>query len=624
MPDDEATFKIDLQPVGRRAQVATGTTLLAAACSVGVELQSVCGGAGTCGSCKVRVAEGAVSPPTAAEIDELGREEIAAGYRLACQAVARSDVRLDIPAESLTAPQRVQLEGEDLKVPFQPVVFPVDVHIAPPSLNDLRSDLTRLRDALPSGDGEVEFPPSVLVSLPDRLRSQEWSVRLAVRHTSGGRRIVGVLPPRGRMFGLAVDIGTTKLAAYLIDLESGETVGRMGTANPQIVHGEDVISRISFADQNPEGLKLLQSKVVQAIDQLAAELCAQAAASRQQIVDAVVVGNTVMHHLFAGLPVHQLGTAPFVSVVSEKLDIPAEQVGLSLSAGAMIYLPPNIAGYVGADHVAMLLGSGVDQCRRTVLAIDIGTNTEISLAHHGRLLSCSCASGPAFEGAHIGQGMRAAQGAIESVRIIDSKVCTHTIGGVPPVGICGSGILDAIAEMLTADVLDMRGNFRKESPLIHPSGSEPGFVLAPAATTGHGRDIVITRQDVNEIQVAKAAIRVGIEVLLEKAGLSHPDIDEIVIAGAFGSYLNVRSAIRVGLFPPLALHRFRQVGNAAGTGARQMLLSGERRRIAEEIAQKIEYVELTTHPAFSGRFARELVFGLQNSLQNISLTTQGK
>ncbi len=607
MPDDdEGTFRIDLQPVGRRADVEAGTTLLAAARSVGVELQSVCGGAGTCGSCRVRLADGVLSPPTAAENDELSREEMAAGYRLACQAVALSDARLDIPAESLTAPQRVQVEGEDFKVALQPVVFPVDVNIAPPSLNDLRSDLTRLRSAIPSSNAEVEFPPAVLVSLPEKLRSQEWSARLAMRHVNHTCQVVGVLPPRNRMLGLAVDIGTTKLAAYLIDLERGETIGRMGTANPQIAYGEDVISRISFANDHVEGLTLLQGKVVQAINDLAAELCAAAAASQQQIVDAVAVGNTVMHHLFAGLPVRQLGAAPFVPVVSEKLEIPATQVGLSLSAAAMIYLPPNIAGYVGADHVAMLLGSGIDQSRRTVLAIDIGTNTEISLAYRGRVLSCSCASGPAFEGAHIKHGMRAAQGAIERVRIIDSKVCIHTIGGVPPVGICGSGILDAVAEMLAANVLDKRGNFCKDNPFIRRSGSRSAFVVAPAATTGHGSDIVITRQDVNEIQLAKAAIRAGIEVLLRDAGIDHRYIDEIVIAGAFGSYLDVRSAIRVGLFPPLPLDRFRQVGNAAGTGARQMLLSAKRRRTAEETAQRVQYVELTSHPEFSGWFAREL------------------
>ncbi|MGA2859429.1 MAG: ASKHA domain-containing protein [Candidatus Sulfotelmatobacter sp.] len=604
---DEATFKIDLQPVGRRAQVGAGTTLLAAARSVGVELQSICGGAGTCSSCRVHLAKGVISPPTTAEKDELGGEEIAAGYRLACQAVALSDVRLDIPAESLTAPQRVQVEGEDRKIVLQPLVSAADVHIAPPSLADMRSDLTRLRSVIPSENGKVEFPLPVLASLAEKLRRQEWSARLVVRHADGRRRIAGVLPPRSRMFGLAVDIGTTKLAAYLIDLESGETVGRAGAPNPQIAYGEDVISRICFANQTPEGLTLLQNKVVQTMNHLVAELCA-GAGSPEQIVDAVVVGNTVMHHIFAGLPVDQLGTAPFVSVVSEKLEIPAAHVGLSLSSGATVYLPPNIAGYVGADHVAMLLGIGMDQDRRTVLAIDIGTNTEISLIYHGRILSCSCASGPAFEGAHIKHGMRAAQGAIEGVRIIDGKVHTHTIGGVPPVGICGSGILDAVAEMLAANGLDKRGNFRKDSPFICQSGSESGFVLAPAVTTGHGSDIMITRQDVNEIQLAKAAIRAGIEVLLQEAGLEHRCLDEIVIAGAFGSYLDVRSAVQVGMVPPLPRDRFRQVGNAAGTGARQMLLSGERRRMAEEIAQRVEYVELASHRAFSDWFASELHF----------------
>jgi len=607
-PAEKATFRIDLQPVGCRTRVEVGTTLLTAARSAGVELQSICGGAGTCGSCRVCVAKGAVSPPTAAENDELSGEEMAAGYRLACQAVALSDVRLDIPAESLTAPQRVQIEGEDSVIALEPLLSSLDVHVAPPSLKDLRSDLTRLRSALPSGTRDVEFPLPVLLCLPEQLRCQDWSVQLAARDWAGCRRIVGILSPGSRMFGLAVDLGTTKLAAYLIDLESGETVGMTGAANPQIAYGEDVISRISFASQNAQALPLLQGKVVEAMNHLVAELCAQAGLKPQQIVDAVVVGNTVMHHLFAGLAVDQLGAAPFVPVVSEEMEIPAAQVGLSLSSGAMVYLPPNLSCYVGADHVAMLLSIGVGQCRRTVLAIDIGTNTEVSLVHHGRILSCSCASGPAFEGAHIRHGMRAAQGAIERVRIIDGRVCTHTIGEVAPIGICGSGILDAVSEMLAAKVLDKRGHFRKGNLLACQSASQFGFVLAPAAVTGNGSDIVVTPQDVNEIQLAKAAIRAGIEVLLTEAGVNHRHIDEIVIAGAFGSYLDVRSAIGVGLVPPLPPERFRQVGNAAGTGAKQMLLSGERRRVAEALAKKVEYVELTSHPAFSDWFTKELSF----------------
>jgi uncharacterized 2Fe-2S/4Fe-4S cluster protein (DUF4445 family) len=606
VPNERPTFEIDLQPVGRRVQVGAGTTLLAAAQSAGVELQSVCGGVGTCSGCKVRVAAGSVSPATAADDHEISREEIAAGYRLACQAIALSDVRVDIPPESLSAPQRVQVEGQGLDVKLDPVVFAVEMEAPPPSLGDLRSDLTRLNSTFAQQNGEVEVPFEVLAGLPRTLRAQNWAARLALRKVGSRSRVVGVLPPRSRMFGLAVDVGTTKLAAYLVDIENGRTVAQKGAVNPQIAYGEDVVSRISFANRDPAGQNVMQGKLIEAINLLAADLCAEAGAVPQQIVDAVVVGNTVMHHLFAGLPVHQLGTAPFVPVVADALEIPAARTGLALSSGALVYLPPNIAGYVGADHVAMLLGSGIHQDARTVVAIDIGTNTEITLASRGRLVSCSCASGPAFEGAHIQHGMRAAPGAIERVRIIDGKVHTHTIGGVPPVGICGSGIVDAVAEMLDANVLDNRGNFHRDSTMAPPSDRQNKFVLA-AAATGAG-DIAVTRSDVNEIQLAKAAIRTGIEILLREVGVNSADIDQVVIAGAFGSYLDIGSAVRLGMFPPLTRERFRQIGNGAGSGARQMLISGDQRRTAEQIARQIEYVELANHPAFSEQFLTELCF----------------
>ena len=608
MPDERLTFEVDLQPVGCRVQVGAGTTLLVAAQSAGVELQSVCGGVGTCGGCKVRVAVGSVSSATATENHEISREEMAAGYRLACQAIALSDVRVDIPPESMSAPQRVQVEGQELDVKLDPVVFAVEVKIAPPSLGDLRSDLTRLNSALAPRNGEVEVPLEVMAGLPKILRAQNWVARIALRKVGARCRVVGVLPPLSRMFGLAVDVGTTKLAAYLVDVENGQTVAQKGVVNPQVAYGEDVISRISYSDQDPAGQNVMQSKLIAAINLLAADLCSQAGAVPQQIVDAVIVGNTVMHHIFAGLPVRHLGTAPFVPVVSEALELPAGQIGLALSYGALIYLPPNIAGYVGADHVAMLLGCGIHQTAQTVIAIDIGTNTEITLASRGRLVSCSCASGPAFEGAHIQHGMRAAPGAIERVRIIDGKVYTHTIGGVQPVGICGSGIVDAVAEMLRADLLDSRGNFRRDSTLVHPSDGENKFVLALAAATGHASDIAVTRGDVNEIQLAKAAIRTGIEILLKEVGIDSAEIDQLVIAGAFGSYLDIGSAVRLGMFPPLAQERFRQIGNGAGSGARQMLISGDQRRTAEQIARQIEYVELANHPAFAERFLTELSF----------------
>jgi uncharacterized 2Fe-2S/4Fe-4S cluster protein (DUF4445 family) len=320
-----------------------------------------------------------------------------------------------------------------------------------------------------------------------------------------------------------------------------------------------------------------------------------------------------MHHLFAGLPVAQLGHAPYVPAASQALDLRASDLGLDLNRGAYVYLPPNIAGYVGADHVSMVLATETHQAGRTTLALDIGTNTEITLSHAGRLLCCSCASGPAFEGAHIRDGMRAAPGAIERVQINGEKhtIRIQTIADQPPVGICGSGILDAIAEMLISGVLDRRGALVGSHPLVRRRDGLNEFVLAEASRSGHGRDVLVSRRDVNEIQLAKGAIRAGIELLLAEAGIPAAEIQDFIVAGAFGTYISIPSAIRVGMFPALPLGRFRQVGNAAGEGARQMLVSLRQRELAELIAHRLEYIELSSHPDFTNEFSHRLFFPVE-------------
>jgi len=317
----------------------------------------------------------------------------------------------------------------------------------------------------------------------------------------------------------------------------------------------------------------------------------------------VVVGNTAMHHLFAGLPVEQLGHAPFAPATTDPLELSAAHLGLALGHGAGIYLPPVIAGYVGADHLAMLLATGLGGQEsaskdRTVLALDIGTNTEIALLCGEQITCCSCASGPAFEGAHIREGMRAAPGAVERVRWSEGKFLWQSIDDQPPVGICGSGILDVVAALLDAGLL-------KSSGQLIPANEIP---LVPSVQTGLGRDLLVTRKDVHEIQLAKGAIRAGVETLLRLAGLTAADVDEFIVAGAFGTYLDLRSAVRVGMFPPLPMEKFRQVGNAAGVGARQLLISVPRRRQAEALARELAYVELATDKGFMQNFIKYLVF----------------
>lgn len=592
---------VDMEPVGRRIEIAPGTSILEAAQEAGVGLVSLCGGDGWCESCLVRVVKGRVSPPTPAEHDILWENELTEGFRLACQTIPESDVKIDIPPESLTTPQRLQIEGQGIDIAPDLRVQPVDVVIDPPSLYDLRSDHTRLKDALAQqGYQKTSVGLPLLADLSDRLREAEWRVRVALRHNE----IISVLPPESRLFGLAVDIGTTKLAAYLLDFDTGETVAKTGEMNPQIAYGEDVISRIAYTREHDDGRQVMQAKLVETINEMVLRMGTELGVSGELIVDAVVVGNTAMHHLFAGLPVQQLALAPYVPSISDPMEIRATDIGLRLAPGAMITLLPNIAGYVGADHVAAILATDLWQTDKTSLAVDIGTNTEITLAANGRLLSCSCASGPAFEGAHIRDGMRAAPGAIERVQIVEGKVHTYTIGNELPVGLCGSGILDAVAEMRVAGILSDKGALQSTHPLVRPgrNGKLAEFLLVPAEQTGHGHDVTMNRKDVNEIQLAKAAIRAGLDILMAEAGIESGDIEDFIVAGAFGTYIDIPNAIRVGMFPDLPIRRFRQVGNAAGIGARQVLLSTKQLGAATKIIEEIEYIELTTHPSFQDEF----------------------
>ncbi len=613
---DEATgeeYIVEFEPLGRRTQVTRGTTLLEAARQAGVGLSAVCGGAGTCGTCRVRVVGGEVSPPVEGE-----REALADGFRLACRTRVLGDVRVDVPPTSITAPQRAQIEGRELAVELDPAVRTCDVAAEPPSLTDLQADAARVRDALDrqlpqlaAEDGAgIRFDHSALCQLPVLLREHDWQVRLVVRD----REVIAIVPAGAPPLGLAVDIGTTKVAAYLVDLESGETLAAAGRMNPQIAYGEDVMARIAYTMDGASQARELQEAIVGGLSEMARDLCAQVGRDSAEIVEAVLVGNTCMHHLVLGLPVEQLGLAPYVPALARAYDLKARELGLCLAPGANVHLLPNIAGFVGADHVAMILATDISEAGEVTVGLDIGTNTEISLAAGERLLCCSCASGPAFEGAHIHDGMRAAPGAIEWVRLVDdadggaSGVEYQTIDGAPPVGICGSGVLDAVAELRRVGILRENGAMRVDShPRVRGTGGATEFVLVPAGEREALRDVVITRKDVNEIQLAKGAIRAGVDVLLEEAGLEEGQIERVVIAGAFGTYLDVGSALAVGMFPPLPRERFVQVGNAAGMGAKMVLVSRRCRARTEEIARRVEYIELTTHARFVAVYTAALM-----------------
>lgn len=595
-----ADYTIDFQPVGRRGRCGHNESLLACARRLGLGINSVCGEAGTCGSCKVRVSSGTVSEPTSNELGIFSPQELRDGWRLACQAYPRSDCSLSVPPESMTAPQRTQVEGLETAVHPEPPVQAYHLQMSTPSLSDLQADADRLLGALNRQHqlhcSRVDI--DVLRTLSPRLRSWDWECQASVR----ADEVVAVGPWPGRQLGLAVDLGTTKVAGYLVDLTDGRTLAARGVMNPQISYGEDIISRITRAISSPEQGLQLQMTVVEALNELITNLCTEIGAGEEEIVEAVVVGNTAMHHLFLGLPVNQLALSPFMPAVSGALDIKSGDLGLHIAPGAYVHLLPNIAGFVGGDHVAMLLATEAWRAEGPLVALDIGTNTEVSLAKDGEITAVSCASGPAFEGGHIKDGMRATSGAIERVRIAGDSIQYQTIDEAPPVGICGSGILDALAQLCLAGNVTGAGRMKDNHPRVRISKKQREFVLVSEEERGRSPAIVITQQDLRELQLAKAAIRTGIQVLLETARCTEEEIKQVIIAGAFGSYIDVSSAIAVGMLPSLPLDRFRQVGNAAGMGAKLALVSLSQRTQAQTTASRVQYVELAGAPGFMQTF----------------------
>ena len=582
--------RIDWEPLGIRSEAEPGTSIAQAARAAGVQLALFCGGNGTCGSCRVIVREGICSPRTATEKSILTAAELDAGMRLACQTEIRGNIKLQIPLTSLSSKQRLQLEGagvsdiQDRKSSVR--IF--DLTVKEPDIKDLRSDGVRLRQALEEASGEpVRIAPELLHSLSDVLRAGHWKVCAVLQ----GNTLTALLPFEADVFGLAVDIGTTKIAAYLVDLRKRVCAARTGTMNPQISYGEDVVSRISYTESVPDGRNELRSVLIGALNELIGELCGEAKCSPDQITDAVIVCNTAIHHFFAGFPVRQLGMYPFVPAESAPICFPASYFGLKLSPGASVYMPGNIAGYVGADHVSMLVGISAHRPGTNRVAVDVGTNTEISVfTRDGRSFCCSCASGPTFEGAHIRNGMRAASGAIEKAAFDGKEIHWRTIEDQPPAGICGSGILDLVYALKSAGAVSDIGKFDPEFPGVEPFERNYAYHV-----TGN---IYVTRSDINEIILAKSAIRTGIEILLSEAGLKAEDISLFTVAGAFGTYLDLNSAVGIGMFPDIPMDRFEQVGNAAGSGAQRMLLSASERVRGEKLAAENRYVELTSHPMF--------------------------
>lgn len=577
-----------------------GDTLFQSARRQGVRIVGACGGRGTCGTCSVLVVEGEVEriDHAASGGEACPTQAQRRKWQRACQLRALSDCTVEVSPRSLAAVVRADVvdSANAEPLPLDPLVTSVDLSLAPASLSDPDSDVDRLRRALPKQDLRLDL--DALRQLPGVLRAGSWSVCARLREGE----LIGVAAPASASMGLGIDLGTTNVAAFLIDLRSGRRLASLAIENPQVAWGADVISRVNHAAARPGGGDELREAAIAALDSLAHDLCQAVRASPADIVDVVVCGNTAMQHLLLGLPVSQLGRAPFVAAVRQGMDVKARELGLSVCPGAYVHVAPGVGGFVGGDHVAALLATqALWAGDGTSLVMDIGTNTEISLIHKGQILSASCPSGPALEGGHISCGMRAAEGAIERVALAtDGSLVLKVIGRKTPVGLCGSGVLDAMAAMHSAGIVDDRGRLDATHPGVIELDGKRAAQLAEGVS--------FTQDDVRAVQLAKSAIRTGVELLLRQAQLESSAIERFVIAGAFGAYIDVQSGIDTGLFPALPAQRFVQVGNAAGLGVQRMLASGKARQEAGELAARCRYVELSTLPRFQKTFLRHIGF----------------
>lgn len=599
---------ISFNPPGRSIDVLSGTSILDAARFSGINISAPCGGKGSCGNCLVIISEGETSPLKNNEKKLIGEDDINAGYRLACSTCSKGDIKVTIPEKSLITGMKLQVEGQDIDIEADPVIECHDISLQKPSIENPVDDLQGVLEYLrhECGIENVTADINAVKQLPSLLRSNGWELAVFLRHNE----IVGFCPAKERPVGFAVDMGTTKIAAYLMDLAAGKELACTGAINPQTVYGDDVMSRLDSAlrckKAGEAGTPKLAAVIRGLLNEMIVKLTEEAGLSPYHVADICIVGNTAMTHLFLDLPVGQLACSPYVAASCSAVDVKARDVEISASPGAYVHILPGIGGFVGADHVSMILASDIDRTDRVTLGVDIGTNTEIvlSVPEKKSLVSLSCPSGPAFEGAHVTDGMRAADGAIEKVRLTDEGVEIVTIGNAPAVGLCGSGIIDAVSELYRWGLIDERGRFDKENKRISPGKNGSEFVLVK----NEKNNIVVSQKDIAEIQLAKGAIMAGIEALMEVSNITGDMVEEVIIAGAFGSYIDLVNAVDIALLPAFSNARYSQAGNSAGIGAKMALVSEKERKRAMDIAARSRFLELTTHRSFSRRFAGGMRF----------------
>ena len=601
----------------RQLTVAPETTILRAAHAAGIDIMATCGGRGRCTSCRVKFVEGPVPPPTIMDEVQLGDEQVREAFRLSCQCRLTDTVTVEIapPLEE----EAFQILGPDRgaaelgRVTIDAGVSKQVVKVSlPREEHHQTSDLEQLLAAV--GLREDAVSPTLLQSLPSALRDDADGVTVT---TFAGRMIAVERGDTSMMrFGLAIDVGTTTVVTTLIELASGEQLASVSSLNPQSVFGGDLMSRIAFAQFNPGNLRKLHTRIVGLLNQQIAEVCRASGVLPKWIYKVVVVGNTCMHHVLLGIDPSYVGLAPYAPVMRHAVVVPARELFLKIAPEARVCFLPIVAGFVGADAVAVTLATRMSETDEIRVAVDIGTNGEVILGSRAHLWACSAPAGPALEGAQIRHGMRGASGAIDRVTV-DDAITVHTIGEAPALGICGSGLIDLIAGLLDAGVIDPTGLIRVDEPGRFPSGlhdrvvmrgEERTVIVLRTGEAGARHEIVLTQDDVRQVQLAKGAIASGIALLQQVSRFPTERISELMLAGGFGNYLSIPSAIRIGLIPAMPLDRVRYVGNAASLGAQACLLSEVERERASRIADVIEHVSLATHPAFEDVFVSAMNF----------------
>ena len=611
-------FEVLFQPDGLRVKVDNGTLLTEAMKTAGLSIQLLCGGIGKCGKCVVEIHPDAPEP-TDFDLQHLSENDLRHSKRLACQTQVDRKMSVLISSNIRVLDGKILVDGLDRSFDLKPSIIKTYVELPEPSLEDQAADLFRVKRAVGFPGGSCpEFDISLVRELSDILRDSDFKVTVVI---SDGR-VVNVEPgdTSDRLYGIAFDLGTTTVVGTVIDLLDGRELAHASRLNAQIVYGEDTISRIKHAIENSEGRRDMIDKIHSVVNEIIAEASKLAGIRTDEIYEAVFAGNTTMSHLFLGFNPEGLSKIPFVPVTNSSVNLRAQDAGIDINPQGNIYVLPNIAGFVGSDTVAVMLACNYIDPGPVQLAVDVGTNGELALRYNGALTVCSTAAGPALEGAALTCGMRAAKGAIEHVRITTDEVEIDVIGDSEPVGMCGSGIIDLLAELLETGIVDTLGRILSTEELrdtipgyllkhVTTVDDEPAFTINPETTGGtKTKDIVLTQKDIRHIQLAKGAISSGINLILKSSGLTTDDLDEILLAGAFGNYIKKSSAQRIGLLPGISPERIRFVGNAASTGAKMALLSDAVREDADLVRQKAKHLELAALPEFMNEYADSMLF----------------